>query len=64
MQPTRPLEPLLTPKQFAQKINVSERFLQHDRVTKRRIPYIKIGKFVRYSEADGVAFVAANRQGG
>lgn len=64
MQPAQQLEPLLTAAQFAQKFNVSERFLQNDRVTKRRIPFIKIGKFVRYRESDGAAFVAANRHGG
>ena len=64
MQPAQQLEPLLTPAQFAQKFNVSERFLQNDRVTKRRIPYIKVGKFVRYRESDGAAFIEAHRMGG
>ncbi len=64
MQSAQQLETLLTPAQFAQKFSVSERFLQNDRVTKRRIPFIKIGKFVRYRESDGAAFVLANRHGG
>ncbi len=64
MQSNQTIEQLLTPAQFAEKFNVSERFLQHDRVTKRRIPYIKVGKFVRYRESDGVAFIEAHRIGG
>lgn len=64
MQEIQRLEQLLTSAQFAQKFNVSERFLQHDRVTKRRIPYIKVGRFVRYRESDGVAYIEAHRMGG
>ena len=55
---------ILTPAQFAEKFQVSERFLQHDRVTKRRIKFIKIGKFVRYREQDGIDFIAKNTVGG
>ncbi|EIJ34525.1 helix-turn-helix domain-containing protein [Thiothrix nivea] len=64
MQSNQTLEQLLTPAQFAEKFNVSERFLQNDRVTKRRIPYIKVGRFVRYRASDGAEFVTANRIGG
>lgn len=64
MQSNQQTQLLLTPSQFAAKFNMSERFLQHDRVTKRRIPFIKIGKFVRCRESDGLAFVDANRHGG
>lgn len=64
MASTQNLETLLTPAQFAQRFNVSERFLQHDRVTKRRIAFIRIGRFVRYRESDGIAYIEANRIGG
>lgn len=64
MQTNQTLDYLLTPAQFAQKFNVSERFLQHDRVTKRRIPYIKVGRFVRYQESDAIKFIKENRVGG
>lgn len=50
--------------QAAHKLNVSKRFLQHDRVTKRRIPFIKIGRFVRYKEEDLDTFLEENRHGG
>ena len=55
---------IFTPEEFAKKFQVSERFLQNDRVTKRRIPYIKVGKFVRYREQDGIEFINKNTVGG
>lgn len=55
---------LLNDKQTSEMINVSTRFLQHDRVTKRRIPFIKIGRFVRYREEDLEKFLEENRYGG
>ncbi len=55
---------ILTPKQFAEKFQLTERFLQNDRVTKRLIKFIKIGKFVRYREQDGIDFIAKNTVGG
>lgn len=51
-------------QQAAKKLHVSTRFLQHDRVTKRRIPFIKIGRFVRYREEDLEKFLESNRYGG
>ena len=64
MQPAQNIEPLLTPAKFAEQFQVSERFLQNDRCTKRRIPYIKVGRFVRYRASDGAAFIEAHRVGG
>ena len=51
-------------EQAAKKLHVSTRFLQHDRVTKRLIPFIKIGRFVRYREEDLERFLEENRHGG
>ena len=64
MQSSQKLETLLTQQEFAKRFNVSVRFLQHDRSTKRRIPYVKIGRFVRYRELDGINFIEKNRIGG
>lgn len=58
-----PLE-LLTQQQAAKEINVPVRFLQLDRSTKRRIPYVKIGRFVRYRRSDLLKFLDANVIGG
>ena len=55
---------ILDSEQAAKKLNVSARFLQHDRVTKRRIPYVKIGRFVRYREEDLDKFLSDNIRGG
>ncbi|OQX03566.1 MAG: hypothetical protein BWK73_39130 [Thiothrix lacustris] len=56
-------EPLRTPEQAAQYLNVSERQLQLDRTTKRLIPYIKVGRLVRYSKADLDAYIQSQRVG-
>lgn len=40
----------------AQYLGVSVEFLQQDRHTKRRIPFIKIGRSVRYDPADVLAY--------
>lgn len=58
------LEKLLTTSEFADRFNVTERFLQNDRSTKRLIPYIKIGRLVRYRESDGIEFIENNKIGG
>lgn len=51
---------LLTPNQMAQILGVSTGTLAVWRCTKRyALPYIKIGRSVRYSRAHGNQFIAA-----
>ena len=42
---------LITDIEAAQLLGVSARFLQKDRSGPRRIPFIRLGKFVKYSPA-------------
>ena len=46
------LPTLLTEKQVAQYLQVSEKKLQKDRYRGEGIPYVKIGHLVRYREID------------
>lgn len=55
---------LETPKQAAKTLKVTTRFLQLDRSTKQRIPFVKIGKFVRYRRGDLLNFLEQNVRGG
>jgi hypothetical protein len=41
---------LLTPKQTAQRLNVSERKLERDRLIGSGPPYVKLGALVRYPD--------------
>lgn len=59
----QPIE-LLTPEVAADELNVSTRFLQLDRSTKRSIPFIKIGRFVRYRRDDLIQYLNSNVIGG
>lgn len=52
---------LLTPKQVAEILLVSEASLANDRYLNQGIPYIKVGKRVRYRRADVIAYLDANR---
>lgn len=52
--------PLLTPDQAAEYLAISTRQLQLDRLTKRAIPFIKVGRLVRYNQADLLEYI--NRQ--
>jgi hypothetical protein len=54
----RPLETnrLWDELEVARFLSVSVEFLQQDRGTRRRIPYVKIGRAVRYDPADVLAF--------
>jgi excisionase family DNA binding protein len=54
---TRFLEKLLTVKQAADILNVSTTFLNIDRIREKRVPFIKIGKLVRYRPSDLEAFI-------
>lgn len=51
---------LVTPKQVAEILVVSEASLANDRYLQQGIPYIKVGKRVRYRRADVIAFIDAN----
>jgi excisionase family DNA binding protein len=59
---------LLTPKEVAVLLGVSEHSLAVWRCTKRyRLPFVKSGKLVRYNERDVARFIeerTMNRAGG
>ncbi len=65
-EPTSAIEDglIYTSAGAARVLKVTERFLQHDRVTKRRIPFVKIGRFVRYRGIDLRRVVESNIVGG
>lgn len=46
------IRPLLTTEQAAQLLGVSKSYLDNDRSLGARIPYVKIGRFVRYKPDD------------
>lgn len=49
----KPQEKLLSNRDAAEFLSVSPSFLNNDRVTRRHsIPYLKVGKLVRYRESD------------
>ena len=55
---------LKTPEQAAAYLAISERQLQLDRTTKRQIAFVKVGRLVRYKQADLDAFITAQTFGG
>lgn len=55
------LPEFLTTKQLAEWLGVSQQSLTTDRYLGQGIPYIKIGKRVRYTKADVLDFLNANR---
>lgn len=55
---------IMTTDDAAAYLSVNKRKLQLDRVTKRNIPFIKIGRLVRYSKADLDAYITAQTIGG
>ena len=54
---------LWTPRRTADYLGKSEAWLENDRWRGATIPYIKIGRAVRYRAADVVAYVERNLQG-
>jgi len=50
-------ERLLTPSEVADRLTVAEHTLAVWRVDRRHLPFIKIGRIVRYSEDEVEAFV-------
>lgn len=57
---TGPAGRLLTVLQAAEVLNTSPRFVRR-LVEERRIPFHKLGRHVRITEADLAAFIAATR---
>lgn len=55
---------IMTPDNAAAYLSISKRHLQLDRVTKRQIPFIKIGRLVRYKKADLDDYITAQTVGG
>lgn len=51
---------LLTQAQLAQYTGVSEKTLERDRFLRRGIPYVKVGRLVRYRITDVERHLAAN----
>ncbi len=56
-------EDLLTREQAWKRINCSERHL-HNLVTNGDLPYVKIGKLVRFIPTDVAAYIQSHRIGG
>ncbi len=50
-------ERLLTPSEVADRLAVAEHTLAVWRVDRRHLPFIKIGRMVRYSEDEVEAFI-------
>lgn len=55
-------EQLVNTRDAARRLCVSEAFLERDRWAGARIPFIKIGRAVRYQQSDLDAYVAARRR--
>lgn len=51
---------ILTQKQAAEYLGFSEKKLERDRWCERRIPFVKMGRHVRYRASDLVAYVESN----
>lgn len=51
----------LNEKQVAEMIGISLPTLRNDRAVRQRLPFVKFGKSVRYSEADVVAFMESRK---
>jgi hypothetical protein len=55
-------EQLVSTKDAARILCVSEAFLERDRWAGARIPFVKIGRAVRYCQSDLDAYVAVRRR--
>ncbi len=55
-------ERLLTPSEVADRLAVAEHTLAIWRVDRRHLPFIKIGRMVRYSEDEVEAFIEKSAQ--
>jgi hypothetical protein len=54
------LSPLLTDSELERALGVAKGWAAKDRVAKARIPYVKIGRSVRYRLSDVQAFIDAS----
>ncbi|WP_418003360.1 helix-turn-helix domain-containing protein [Mycobacterium sp. PDNC021] len=57
----RSMQNIMTAKQLAAELHVSEDSLAQDRYKGGGIPFVKVGSRVRYMRVDVEAFLAANR---
>lgn len=53
-------EPLLTSEEVENILGVGRGWAAKDRINAARIPYVKIGRTVRYRRADVIAFIGAS----
>lgn len=53
---------LITQDEAAKILGVSTKWFERDRWAERRIPYVKIGRGVRYRATDIAAYIEANTQ--
>ena len=54
------MDRLLTTSDAEQALGVHAGFLNKDRICKARIPFVKIGRSVRYRRSDVETFIASN----
>jgi excisionase family DNA binding protein len=54
------LPTMLTQSQAAEYLGVSEKKLERDRWCERRIPYVKLGRHVRYRASDILTYIENN----
>lgn len=54
---------LLTTESAATILGVSKKWLERDRWVEKRIPFVKVGRLVRYRASDVAAYIEANIQG-
>jgi excisionase family DNA binding protein len=54
------LPTILTQAQAADYLGVSEKKLERDRWCEKRIPYVKMGRNVRYRATDLAAYIESN----
>ena len=55
---------LMLPDDAAAYMAIKPRQLQLDRTTKRSIPFVKVGRLVRYKKVDLDAYISAQTVGG
>ena len=54
---------LITPEEAASLLGVSPKWLERDRWVGASIPFVKVGRRVRYRASDIATFIEANVQG-
>lgn len=60
MDATIPLPALMSQKQAAAYLGFSEKKLERDRWCEKQIPYVKLGRNVRYRASDLMNYVNGN----